>query len=144
MNLLVEKNVNGLKESDIFARNLASRLIPDDVVLFYGNLGAGKTYLIKKIVENLGIESDVTSPSFSIINEYAGKTRVYHIDLYRIKNKSDLINTGLDEILNSDAIIMIEWPQIIENEFTWPHYRVYIETKNSDQYWRKLSLFKVN
>ncbi len=144
MNIIMETEVHQIADSDIFAKEIASRLTTDDVILFYGDLGSGKTYLIKKIVESLGIQAQVTSPSFSIINQYGDERQIYHIDLYRIKNKTEIINTGFDEVLNSEANIFIEWPQMVEDEFTWQHYRVYIETSTTNQYWRKLSLFRVN
>lgn len=142
--LLIEKETEEIEGSDLFAREIAEQLNPEDMILFYGDLGSGKTYLVKRIVANLGIKANVTSPSFSIVNQYEGKNLIYHIDLYRIKNKQEVINTGLEDILNSEAIIFIEWPQIVEDEFRWKHFRVYIETNQKNEFWRKLSFYKVN
>lgn len=142
--LIFEEEAKGLEESDLVARKIAQRLNPDDIVLFYGDLGAGKTYLVKRIVKHLEISAEVTSPSFSIINQYGTSKNVFHLDLYRIKNKQEIINTGFEEILNSDAIILIEWPQIIQDELNWKHYRLYIETNPGNQYWRKFSFYELN
>ena len=142
--LIIEKETEGIEGSNLFAREIAEQLNPEDTILFYGDLGSGKTYLVKRIVTSLGIKANVTSPSFSIVNQYEGEHLIYHIDLYRIKNKQELINTGIEDILNSEAIIFIEWPQIVENEFRWQHFRVYIETNRKNEFWRKLSFYKVN
>jgi tRNA threonylcarbamoyladenosine biosynthesis protein TsaE len=142
--LIIEKEATGLSDSKEFARNVAAQINADDTILFYGDLGSGKTFLIKEIVLSLGITTEVTSPSFSIINQYEGESSVFHIDLYRIKNKKEIINTGLEEILSAEAILCIEWPQIIEDEITWKHYRLKIETNQTDEFWRKLSLYRVN
>ena len=142
--LIFEDDAKGLEESDLIAQKIALELNPDDIVLFFGDLGAGKTYLIKRIVKHLNITSEVTSPSFSIVNQYEGPVLVFHLDLYRIKNKQEIINTGFEEILNSDAIVFIEWPQIIQDELNWKHYRLYIDTSSENQFWRKFSFYKVN
>ncbi len=142
--LIIEKETEGIEGSNLFAREIAEQLNPEDTILFYGDLGSGKTYLVKRIVTSLGIKANVTSPSFSIVNQYEGEHLIYHIDLYRIKNKQELINTGIEEILNSEAIIFIEWPQIVENELRWQHFRVYIETNRKNEFWRKFSFYKVN
>jgi tRNA threonylcarbamoyladenosine biosynthesis protein TsaE len=98
-----------------------------DTVLLYGELGSGKTYLTKLYCRMLGVDFDVTSPSFSIINQYYGNVLINHIDFYRVQNRNELINLGLDDIFNMNSINFIEWPQIIEKQITWDHYRIYIE-----------------
>jgi tRNA threonylcarbamoyladenosine biosynthesis protein TsaE len=142
--LIFEKEAQGPEDSTLYAREVAGQINPEDTILFYGELGSGKTFLIKRLVSFLGINMEVTSPSFSIINQYEGNFTVYHIDLYRIKNKQEIINTGLEEILSAEAVLFIEWPQIIEDEITWQHYRIYIETNQNNEFWRKLSLYRVN
>jgi len=92
-------------------------------VLLIGNLGAGKTTLAKGIVSGLGAADpeEVTSPSFTLIHEY-GNGRVYHVDLYRLEELREVASLGLDEILDRDAIVLIEWgerfPQILPPERT--------------------------
>ena len=142
--LVLEKEAKGLEDSKLYACESAGQINTKDTILLYGDLGSGKTFLIKEMVSSLGINTEVTSPSFSLINQYDGDFTVYHIDLYRIKNKQEIINTGLEEILSAEAVLFIEWPQIIEDEITWQHYRLYIETNQVDEFWRKLSLYRVN
>ncbi|MBL7875590.1 MAG: tRNA (adenosine(37)-N6)-threonylcarbamoyltransferase complex ATPase subunit type 1 TsaE [Cyclobacteriaceae bacterium] len=85
--------------------------------LFYGEMGSGKTTLIKYLVKELGLNSLVTSPTFSIVNEYSepGKNPVYHFDLYRLKNEVEALDIGFDEYLSSGNLCLIEWPEKVES-----------------------------
>jgi len=112
-------------ESDTIGlgRRVACALPARRTVLLIGNLGAGKTTLAKGIVSGLGAADpeEVTSPSFTLIHEY-GNGRVYHVDLYRLEELREVASLGLDEILDRDAIVLIEWgerfPQILPPERT--------------------------
>ena len=95
-------------------RTLASRLEPGDVVAFYGELGAGKTTMIKGIAAGLGVADVVKSPSFVIVTEYVGRLPVYHVDLYRLDEKSDFESIGLDSYLDGDGVCLIEWAERAE------------------------------
>ncbi|MEM1328219.1 MAG: tRNA (adenosine(37)-N6)-threonylcarbamoyltransferase complex ATPase subunit type 1 TsaE [Bacteroidota bacterium] len=85
--------------------------------MFIGEIGAGKTTLIQSLCKILGIEEAVTSPTFSLVNEYLDDNgqSVYHLDLYRLKSEAEAINMGIEDYLYSDAYSFIEWPQIIDN-----------------------------
>jgi len=86
------------------------------IVLFKGDLGAGKTTLIKMICGGKGVEGEMSSPTFSIVNEYQGKDDVlYHFDLYRIENQEELLDIGFEDYLDSGRICLIEWPEIASN-----------------------------
>ncbi len=89
----------------------AEDLHEGDIILLYGQLGAGKTAFVKGVAKQKRA-SDATSPTFTIINEYEGDNMIYHMDLYRIDKFSDLFETGFEEYLNSDGIVLIEWPDI--------------------------------
>ena len=85
-------------------------------LLFYGGMGVGKTTLIKTIVRILGSDDDVSSPTFSIINEYKLKDeKIYHFDLYRINNLEDAYNFGIEDYLDSEYWKLIEWPEKIDS-----------------------------
>ena len=85
------------------------------VLLFYGELGVGKTTLIGEIVKELGCLSDVSSPTFSIVNEYKVKEGlVFHFDFFRIENEEEVYDIGFEDYLDSDNWIFIEWPEKIE------------------------------
>ncbi len=90
-------------------RKLAERLPPGAVVLLFGNLGAGKTAFVRGLAEGLGASpGEVTSPTFTLIQEYAGPTPLYHVDLYRL-TPAEADDLGLDELVAGDGVVAIEW-----------------------------------
>ncbi len=96
----------------LYGRKLAAQLQEKDVVFIFGDLGAGKTCLVKGIVEGLGISNEyVRSPTFSIINKYAGKMPVYHLDFYRLDRAMDIEELGIEEFCGEEGITLIEWPE---------------------------------
>ena len=85
------------------------------VILFYGDMGAGKTTLIKAIIKALGAKDSGSSPTFSLVNEYETPNgQIFHFDFYRIEDETEALDMGLEDYLNSEAWIFIEWPQKIE------------------------------
>jgi tRNA threonylcarbamoyladenosine biosynthesis protein TsaE len=93
-------------------RSLAGELRAGDVVLLEGVLGAGKTALARGIASGLGVpEEEVRSPTFTLVNPYHGRMPVYHVDLYRIDRERDLDELGLEEILGTDGVAIIEWAE---------------------------------
>jgi tRNA threonylcarbamoyladenosine biosynthesis protein TsaE len=92
--------------------NQLSAILPDSgLVLLIGNLGAGKTTLVKGIVEHRGVGSpdDVSSPTYTLIHPYGDPVRIYHVDLYRLDTVDEVRGIGLDDLLDSDALVVIEW-----------------------------------
>ena len=90
--------------------------------MFYGEMGAGKTTVIKSICEYLGVNGAVTSPTFSIVNEYeGGGKRLYHFDFYRLKNQTEALDMGYEEYFYSGDYCFIEWPEKIP-ELLPEHY----------------------
>ena len=87
------------------------------MLLFYGEMGVGKTTLIKEICKELGTEDVANSPTFSLVNEYhtANKKIVYHFDFYRIEDENEAYDIGIEDYFYSEAWCLIEWPQNIEN-----------------------------
>ncbi|GAA4969531.1 tRNA (adenosine(37)-N6)-threonylcarbamoyltransferase complex ATPase subunit type 1 TsaE [Algibacter aquimarinus] len=91
--------------------NLTSKTI-----FLYGDMGVGKTTLIKAIVKALGSDDEVSSPTFSIVNQYElGDDKIYHFDLYRVKSLDEAYNFGIEDYLYSNNWIIIEWPELIED-----------------------------
>ncbi len=86
------------------------------VLLFYGNMGVGKTTLIKEIAKRLGVTDTISSPTFSIVNEYKiDNDKVFHFDFYRIKNEEEALDIGIEEYFYSEHWVLIEWPENIKN-----------------------------
>jgi tRNA threonylcarbamoyladenosine biosynthesis protein TsaE len=104
-------------ETAAIGKALAGWLRDGDVVLLHGDLGAGKTTLAKGIASALGVEDVVSSPSFSLVNEYEtglaiAATRLYHLDLYRLRSEDDLASIGFDDFMApADGITLVEWPE---------------------------------
>ena len=85
---------------------------PPLVVTLRGELGSGKTTLVRAICRGYGVPDEVTSPTFTLVHEYRGaRSPVYHLDLYRLKGPDDLANIGWDDIMSSEALVLIEWPE---------------------------------
>ena len=108
--------VNNISDLDQVAHKIQKMSKINKIFLFEGEMGSGKTTLIKKIVALLGVYES-NSPTFSIINTYLGcnNQTIYHVDCYRIENESEVENIGLLEILNEKNLCFIEWPKKIHN-----------------------------
>ena len=93
------------------ARKFAESINPGDIICLAGDLGAGKTHFVKGFVQAFEIEPEqVTSPTFTIINEYSGKLPVYHFDFYRVNDPAEAIEIGAEEYFYGNGVCIIEWP----------------------------------
>ena len=91
--------------------------IQHPILLLKGNLGAGKTTFTQFLLKNLGSEDEVNSPTYSIVNEYnTSNGKVYHFDLYRLKNIEEVFDIGIEEYLDNAYLCIIEWPEVYEEE----------------------------
>jgi tRNA threonylcarbamoyladenosine biosynthesis protein TsaE len=103
------------QETVALGTSFAAGLRPGDVVALYGTLGTGKTRFIKGICAGLGAGPHVTSPTFTIVNEYrGGRIPVYHFDFYRMKDLRELREIGFDEYLGGDGVCLLEWAERVE------------------------------
>jgi len=109
--------INNLHNIEFLASILAKLLKKGDYVLFHGDIGSGKTTLIKFIAKSLGIdEKNVSSPSFVIINEYKnGSVRIFHIDIYKLGKETSISDIGLDDYYLEEGIILIEWAEYLKD-----------------------------
>jgi len=99
-----------------FGRQLAEKLQAGDVLALTGELGSGKTCLVKGIAAGLGVTQEVTSPTFTIIHEYrGGRLPLVHVDLYRLDKLSEAVNIGIEDYLNGPGVTVIEWAERIES-----------------------------
>jgi len=107
--------------------------------LFTGDLGAGKTTMIQEILEFLGSDDKVTSPTFSLVNEYTYPNgKVYHMDLYRLKDPTEAMNIGLMEYIDSGSYCFIEWPEVASSLFDEDSFKINIEILDLNE--RKINL----
>lgn len=116
-------------------REIAGELRPPQWVLLVGDLGAGKTTLTKGLIAGLGSASadDVLSPTFSLIHEYEGPPKVYHIDLYRLDRLPELETLGLDDIWDEPAIVLIEWGEKFADQLPGNVMRIEIRDLDGDE-----------
>ena len=101
-------------ETEAIGRDLAARLAPGAVVAFTGDLGAGKTAFVRGMAQGLGISQRVTSPTFTIVNEYeGGRLPLFHFDMYRLRDAEDLFDIGWEDFLARGGICAVEWSENI-------------------------------
>lgn len=94
-----------------YGESLGATLVAPALVTLRGELGAGKTTLAQAIARGAGVTGEVTSPTFALVHEYRGRSApVYHIDLYRLRNPAELTSLAWDDIVNRNAIVLVEWP----------------------------------
>lgn len=117
------------EETVALGQALAQRLPSRAVVLLIGDLGAGKTTLAKGLVQGLGAASaeEVSSPTFTLVHEYGRARKVYHVDLYRIEDPRELETLGLEELLEAEAVVLVEWGEKFPRG--WPAGRIEIELR---------------
>ena len=115
------------EETNILASQLASKLLPGAIVLLNGDMGAGKSVFARGIIQSLGYKGAVTSPTFTLMNEYPTEPVVYHFDLYRLKSYDQLYDIGYDEYIYSDGISLIEWSEKMEHLLPENYVEIIIE-----------------
>lgn len=121
---------------------VAGVVVPGDVVLLCGDLGAGKTVLAKAFGAALGVAEPITSPTFTIVRQYDGRLRLYHLDVYRIEVADDLAELGLAELLDEGAVVLIEWGDAIAASLPQDFLEVHLHLGDGDDD-RRLELVTV-
>ena len=114
-------------QTEAIATKLAAFLKPGDVICLSGDLGAGKTTFTKALGKAMGVTEDITSPTFSIIHEYAGKMPLYHFDVYRMIKPSEFRDLGAEEYLYGTGVCVIEWANMVREYL--PERHLWIEIK---------------
>lgn len=122
---------NSYKETEDIASSFAKTLKGNEVIAFFGGLGMGKTAFTRGLAKGLGVDDGVSSPTFALLNEYHGKYKIYHFDMYRINTWEDLYSVGFFEFINT-GIIIVEWSENIENALPEKHIRIEIEKGTGD------------
>ncbi len=116
------------------AKDMIATYGKDRIFAFYGDMGAGKTTYIKVLCRLLGVKEEVSSPTFSIVNEYVGKeNNIFHFDFYRIENEQEAVDIGAEEYFYSGSYCFIEWAQKIEHLLPEESIKVQIEELSPTQ-----------
>ena len=103
-------------ETQALGQKLASRLAPGDVIAYFGDLGAGKTAFTRGLAQGLGITDPVTSPTYTIVNEYlSGRIPLFHFDMYRLSSSDELFDTGWEDYLSRGGVCAVEWSENVED-----------------------------
>ena len=127
------KDINySIEEIDKTAKIVLSLNPYTKIFIFNGEMGSGKTTIIKAIIKELGYEGTVSSPTFSLINEYFNGDKIYHFDFYRIKSREELLDIGIDEYISSNDWCFIEWPNLIIDMLPDKHIELNIDVISSD------------
>lgn len=113
---MIKIKIKNLSELPKAANQILEMAQGHRIFLFFAEMAMGKTTLIKELCKQLGVEDNVSSPTFSIVNEYAAKQeKIYHFDFYRIKDEQEAFDLGFEEYLYSGNYCFVEWPEKIEN-----------------------------
>lgn len=138
----IKIEVNGLADLDDAAKRIIATAQDEHIFIFEGEMGAGKTSLIKALASTLGVREVVTSPTFSIVNEYNADGKIiYHFDFYRIKNLQEAYDIGYEEYFYSGNICIIEWPEKIAPLLPEHYLKIEILVQNEND--RILSISKI-
>jgi tRNA threonylcarbamoyladenosine biosynthesis protein TsaE len=115
------------EETDAAGECLGATLGPGDVVALTGPLGAGKTVFVQGLVRALGVTSGATSPTFVLVNEYRGRLPVHHVDAYRTASLAELLDLGLEEMMDGEGVTLVEWAEKLEPLLPPRAVRVHID-----------------
>ncbi len=130
------------EETISLGKKIASSLKPGDIIALFGDLGSGKTRLVKGICEELRVNDMVNSPTFMIVNEYVSgdNVNIYHFDLYRMKTENEILAMGFMEYLNNSSIVLIEWPEHIERLLPEKTIKIHLShsTESENYRWIKI------
>ncbi len=131
---------NSLDETQALGEKTGKHLEPGTVLALTGDLGSGKTIFVQGLAKGLDVPDNyyITSPTYTLINEYPGRYHLFHVDLYRIENHADLDDIGLYEILRSDGVVAIEWADKLPKNLLQEYLAIHIDILNDES--RKISI----
>ncbi|MFN2489391.1 MAG: tRNA (adenosine(37)-N6)-threonylcarbamoyltransferase complex ATPase subunit type 1 TsaE [Actinomycetota bacterium] len=101
------------EETRVVGAALAPLLLPGDVISLSGDLGAGKTVFVQGVASAMGVETRVTSPTFTIVHNYAGRYPIVHLDVYRLGSFQEVLDLGFEELLDPEAVMLVEWGEAV-------------------------------
>ena len=133
--IIITKSEN---ETMLEGKKLGKTLLPGTVIALYGGLGAGKTAFTRGLAAGLGIAMDVSSPTFTIVNEYPGKIPLFHFDMYRLESQAELFDIGWDDYLERGGVCAVEWSEKVPGAF--PPETIKVTLKRLDDNTRELEI----
>lgn len=135
-------NITNQKELEKIAEKLGKLVNSSDIICLVGDLGAGKTTFTQALATGLDVEDYVTSPTFILINEYEGRIPLYHFDIYRVNDISEMEDLGYEEYFYGDGVCVIEWADLIKNIL--PYNYLWIEIKITGEESRQICFTGTN
>lgn len=128
------------EQTQLLGEKLAALLRPGDVIAYYGDLGAGKTALTRGIAEGLGVRECVTSPTYTIVNEYlSGRMPLFHFDMYRLSSSEELFDIGWEDYLARGGVCAVEWSENVEDALQ-SAIRITLEKDPVQLDWRTITI----
>lgn len=125
-------------ETELVGEGFAAALPKGAVIAMYGDLGAGKTAFVRGMAKGMGLDCRVSSPTFTIVNEYLGERELIHFDMYRLSDADELFDIGWEDYLNRGAVCAVEWSENVEDAFFGDEYVVRIEKLGDSE--RKITI----
>ncbi|SKA80999.1 tRNA threonylcarbamoyladenosine biosynthesis protein TsaE [Clostridium sp. USBA 49] len=133
--------VDSVEKTIALGEKIGKLVNSQDIICLIGELGTGKTHITKGIAKGLGIKEHITSPTFNIVNEYYGRLKLYHFDVYRVNDPDEIYAIGFDEYIFSDGVSIIEWANYIEELIPKEYLKITIEKlPNLGENYRKITL----
>ena len=128
------------EQTELLGKKLAAFLRPGDVIAYYGDLGAGKTAFTRGLAAGLGIREAVTSPTYTIVNEYlSGRMPLFHFDMYRLSSSEELFDIGWEDYLARGGVCAVEWSENVADALT-DAISITIEKDPAQLDWRKITI----
>ena len=135
---LMEFITRSAEETEKLGRELAKQLLPGDVIAYTGDLGAGKTAFTRGLAAGLGIEGPVTSPTYTIVNEYlTGRLPLFHFDMYRLSSSDELFDIGWEDYLGRGGVCAVEWSENVDDALIGP---IRIDISHCGENCRKITI----
>lgn len=127
MDITMEIITHSVEETELVGQTLAKTLAAGAVVALYGDLGAGKTAFVRGMAKGLGSHDRVTSPTFTIVNEYGGSLELFHFDMYRLRSSDELFDIGWEDYLARGGVCVVEWSENVTDAFDGSETKVTLD-----------------
>lgn len=142
---MMQITTHSADETQALGQKLASRLAPGDVIAYFGDLGAGKTAFTRGLAQGLGITDPVTSPTYTIVNEYlSGRIPLFHFDMYRLSSSDELFDIGWEDYLARGGVCAVEWSERAEDAFDASTVRIDFRRGAQHDGWRVITITGVD